>query len=233
MAEKTLTTEQKTQDTDLWIIVIVTFISFGIFMSFKSQLFVLIKNESIPVLLRTLIIAFVQFSVAGLGIVVVCIFRKDNFCSYGLKRKGFLMAIGLSVLCFIPYFAFLLFTKQLRGYSPLSVMITDDVLASGFPVNAIGMLIIAIVWGFFESFNYVVISDKINKRYPTKHKWLNWGAIVCAIVCILMHPFSITVQGIFEMLTMIIIIYGMVMVKDYTGNAWGCVFIFMFFWNAF
>ncbi len=35
------------------------------------------------------------------------------------------------------------------------------------------------------------------------------------------------------MLTIFMIVYGMLSVKEYTGNAWGCVFIFVLLWNAF
>lgn len=130
---------------------------------------------------------------------------------------------------------FMLSTGQITSYLPFqSVWTTREVLSSGFPINVIGMLITAIAWGFFEGFNYVVISDKINRRYPSKNRWLNWGAIACAVLCILIHgAIGVTAEGIIEMVTIFLIVYGMVMVKEYTGNAWGCVFIFTFFWNAF
>lgn len=80
----------------------------------------------------------------------------------------------------------------------------------------------------------MVISDKINRRFPSKNRWLNWGAIICALMCILIHGMvGVTPEGILEMLTVMIIIYGMLMVRTFTGNAWGCVFIFVFLWNAF
>jgi len=44
---------------------------------------------------------------------------------------------------------------------------------------------------------------------------------------------GVTPEGFLEMLTVMIIIYGMLMVKEFTGNAWGCIFIFVFLWNAF
>lgn len=55
--------------------------------------------------------------------------------------------------------------------------LTADVLAAGFPMNILGMALIVIVWGFFEGINYIVISDKINTRYPAKNFWVNWGAV--------------------------------------------------------
>lgn len=95
------------------------------------------------------------------------------------------------------------------------------------------MLITAICWGFFEGFNYVVISDKINQRYPSSNKFLNWGAIVCAIMCILVHgAVGVTPDAILQMLVTMLLIYGMLLVKDKTGNAWGCVLLFVLYWNA-
>jgi hypothetical protein len=96
------------------------------------------------------------------------------------------------------------------------------------------MTIIAIAWGFFEGFNYIVIMDKINIRYPSKNKWLDIGAITCAIMCILIHgAIGVNPKDFIEMLTVLIIIYGMLMVRKFTGNAWGSVFAFIFLWNAY
>ena len=87
--------------------------------------------------------------------------------------------------------------------------------------------------GILEGFNYVVISKKINERYISKNKWLNYGAIVCGIVCVLIHGMvGFDLYTIFEALTTFIIIYGMLIVKEKTNNAWDCIFIFLFFWNA-
>jgi len=126
-------------------------------------------------------------------------------------------------------------TNQITGYLPFqSVWTTKDVLSGNFPVNIIGMLITGAVWGFFEGFNYVVISDKINSLYSSTNKWLNWGAIICSVMCILIHGvIGITLESIIEMVTVFTAIYGMLMVKQFTGNAWGCVFVFIFLWNAF
>lgn len=235
MAKKELTVEQKKSDADLWIIVLISFFILGIYIGFQNQIAAVIKNDSIHILLRVLLGAAFQFGLAGLGITVVSIIRKENFTDYGLNKEGAILSVALCSLCFVPYILFMLYTGQIAGYLPFqSILTTRDVLAGGFPVNVAGILLTAIAWGFFEGFNYVVISDKINRRYPSRSKWLNWGAIVCAVLCILIHgAVGISAQGVAEMLTVFIIIYGMLMVKSFTGNAWGCVFIFVFLWNAF
>lgn len=235
MAKIMLNEKQKELDIDLWIITIVSFVSLGIFMIFQKEIYGIVKNEELPILSRVLLVAIFQYGLAGFGITIVSIFRKEHFLSYGLKTEGMFLSILLCVLCFIPNIIFSYTLGQSNSYLPFqTVLTTKEVLASDFPINVIGMLITATAWGFFEGFNYIVISEKINRRYPTNSKWLNWGAIFCAIMCILIHgAIGVTFEGIIEMITVLIIIYGMLMVKEFTGNAWGCVFIFIFLWNAF
>jgi hypothetical protein len=235
MAKASLTVKQKKADVDLLVIIIATMLVLGIFIIFQNSIMRLSEDKSINVILRTLVMAFFQFGVAGLGITIVSIFRKESFLSYGLKMEGILKTIFLSVLVFIPSIIFYSATGEATRYLPFqSVGVTKEVLASSFPTKIIGMSLIAIAWGFFEGFNYVVINEKLNARYPSKRKWLNWGAIICTIMCLLIHGMiGVTAANIIEAITVFIIIYGMLMIKEHTGNAWGCVFIFVFLWNAF
>jgi len=229
------TAAQKRLDADLWIIILTTVLVLAGYMPFQGTIDSFINNKGIHILLRLFVAAAFQFGLAGLGITIVSILRKEPFRTHGLRAKGTLLSIALCTLSYVPYIIFTLATGQASGYLPFqSVWTTREVLSSGFPVNAAGMLITATAWGFFEGFNYVVISDKINERYPSKSRWLNWGAIICAVICILIHgAIGVTLEGVIEMLAIMVIIYGMLVARDYTGNAWGCVFIFVFLWNAF
>lgn len=235
MGKSNLTTKQKKAEINLYIIIGITVIALGIYTVFQNQFVSFVKNKNVNIILRTMIAAFTQYSVAGLGITVVCILRRESFLSYGLKKKGILQSIILSSFVFIPYVVFSFATGEANGYSPFqTIWITKEVLASGFPINIIGLGLISIAWGFFEGFNYVVISEKINTRYPSQKKLLNWGAIICAIMCLFIHGMiGVTPKSIIEAVTVFIIIYGMLMIKEFTCNAWGCVFIFLFLWNAF
>ena len=185
----------------------------------------MLKNHSIHVLFRVLLGAAFQFGLAGLGITIVSVLRKENFFSHGLTKKGTALSIILCVVCFLPNIFFSFATKRESNYLPFqSVWTTKDVLASGFPTNIIGMFITTIIWGFFEGFNYVVISDKINGRYPSKNKWLNWGAISCAILCILIHgAIGVSIENIIETLTIFFLNYVMLIVKEQTWNDWGFI----------
>lgn len=230
--KKQLTLEQNKIDIDMWIIFLVTFGVFACYAMYGSQLSAFVKDENQFVTLRLLVIAGLQFGIAGLGSCIVCLIRKERFSKFGLIKRNMMQSIIGTIVCYVPYVTYIFISDQFEGYRPLSVMISDDVIKSGFPLSVIGMLVIAMVWGFFEGFNYAVICDKLNKRYPSKYILLDVGAIACAVVCVLIHPFNTSFWGVIEIITTLIAIYGMLIVKKKTGNAWGCVFAFCFIWNA-
>lgn len=232
MTKQSLTTEQKRLDTDIWIISLVTLGVFIVYSIIGSQLMNFVKNSDISVIPRLLLNASVQFGVAGLGITIVCILRKEKFTQYGLTKKNIGKTIVGTVICFLPSVCYIIASGQFKGYQPFNILITGDVIASDIPISILGMALIVVVWGFFEGFNYAVICEKINRRYPSDNEWLDYGAITCAIICILFHPFSISFWGIIEIITTFVSIYGMLIVKKKTENAWGCVFAFCFIWNA-
>ena len=61
----------------------------------------------------------------------------------------------------------------------------------------------------------------------------NYGTLVCEIVCILIHcMIELNLYSIFEVFSSFIIFYGMLVIKDVTNNACGCIFIFLLFWNT-
>lgn len=230
--KKELTLEQKKLDTDLWIIAIVSGIVYMCYAMFSKDLSVFMKDMDIHVLLRLIVVAGLQYGLAGLGITIVCVFRRLSFKSFGLVKNNLTKAIIGTILCFVPYILFRFISGKFVSYQPFSVLMTEEVLRSGMPVSIIGMFIIAVAWGFFEGFNYAVIADIVNKRYPMEKWWIDIGAIVCAIMCVVFHPFSTSFLGLMEILVNVIAIYGMLLVKKRTGNAWGCVFAFCLIWNA-
>jgi hypothetical protein len=234
MGKKILTINQKKANIDLWIIIISAFIVLGSYITFNTSISELVNDIEIPILLRTLIGTMFQYGIAGLGITLVFIYRKESILSYGLRKKNILITIVLSAFMYLPSIIFSIATGDAKSYLPFQqVMFTKEVLTYSLPIKIIGMAMIATAWGFFEGFNYAVITDKINILYPSKNKWLDIGAITCAVMCILIHgAIGLTPKGIIEMLTVLFLIYGMLMVRKFTGNAWGCVFIFVFLWNA-
>lgn len=232
MGKKQLTAEEKRLDVDLWIIALVTFGVFFYYAAAQDQLMRFIKDSNISVASRLLVNAGLQFGIAGLGVTIVCVLRKEKFTQFGLTGKNLPGAIFGTVLCFVPLICCTVASGQFRGYRPFSILLTEAVVASGFPLAPLGMALIAAVWGFFEGFNYVVISEKINRRYPSGSFWMDYGAIACGIICVLFHPIHFSFWGIIDIFTCFAAIYGMLLVKKRTGNAWGCVFAFCFIWNA-
>lgn len=225
-------TEQKKTEIDLWVIAFVTLAVFFCYALKDNQLRDFVTDTEISVVLRLLVNAGIQFGIAGLGITIVCIWRKETFTAYGLRKSNTGKAVAGTVVSFFPYICYLLISGQIDGYRPFSILVTDDVIASGFPFSILGMALIALVWGFFEGFNYAVICEKINQRYSPKNIWLDYGAITCAVFCVLFHAFNISFWGLVEIVTTFLAIYGMLLVRRRTGNAWGCVFAFCFIWNA-
>lgn len=227
-----LKSDKRKYSVDLWILALTC----SLFYAVLGIFYMLLKFDTgkFPLLLQTLIGAVFEFGVMGLGITIVCIRNKESFASFGLKREKLLLTIVLSALVCLPQFLFDLFASSgTITYFPLqNVNFTKPVLAADFPVNIIGMLIIIITWGFFEGFSYVVMSDRINKRFPSSNLFLNWGAIICGIFCILVHLLLGQSYSITGAITEFVLIYGMLVAYRYTGNAWGCVFIFCFFWSG-
>lgn len=222
---------------DLLVILLTYFVVFGIIGIFYMVL--KIDTRDFPLLVQTIIGSLFQFGSMGLGITFVCMWRKESYCSFGLKADKFLMTILLSAAICLPTLFYLYINNEVHSYFPLqNVNFTKDILASSFPINLVGIVFIVVSWGFFEGFSYVVMSDRINKLFPSKSFWLDWGAIICGGFCITTHLIvgiigvSSLYANVFDALIDFILIYGMLLVYKYTGNAWGCVFIFCFYWNA-
>ena len=226
---------QQQADQDLNIIAILTGLSFTAYLFYREQLLALIHQTSIPIWIRPLVLATCQFAVAGLGTSLVMIRRKENWKTYGLVTKGFLPTLMQTTLICLPLLLFLSITGKIHNYLPFqSIPLTQEVLASSFPINILGYLFISLIWGFWEGFNYVVIANKINCRYPSQLKGIDLGAFVCALICLLIHVmFGLDPTSLFEAVTVFILIYGMLVIQRKNENAWSCVLIFFLLWNAF
>ena len=232
--KRELSIKQKNADKDLNIIIFVTLISLTIYLIFGKNIMNFAETSETNIWLKFVPIMLIQFGLAGLGSLIVICYRKEKLKEYGLIKNNFFKTIILSIVVCIPSMIFLLFNNEIVSYLPLkNGALTKTFLNSNFPTSILGYTLTALVWGFAEGFNYVVISKKINERFISKNKWLNYGALVCGIVCILIHGMiGLDLYTIFEALSTFIIIYGMLVIKDVTNNAWGCIFIFLLFWNA-
>lgn len=230
--KRKLTKEQKELDINLWIIAGVTFAVYCIYALTGSALMAFCKDSSISVWPRLFAAAAMEFGIAGLGITLVLIIRKISFRSLGLRMKNSLKAIAGTVLFFLPHIIFILLSGQFEGYEPLSIMVTPDLHKAGIAATVAGTAVIAVVWGFFEGFNYAVIAEFISRRYPLKSRFFDLGALFAALMGIVFHPMHFDSLGMIDLATTFAALYGMLMVRRFTGNSWGCVFAFLFIWNA-
>ena len=204
--EQQIKERKKKLTIDLWIIALVTIAVYIVYGVFGSRIMSFCKNSDISVWPRLLTAAALEFGIAGLGITIVGLMRKESFASFGLRWENAIKAVLWTIVFFLPYILFIFLSGQFEGYEPLSIMVTPDLHKAGIVATIIGTLVIAVVWGFFEGFNYVVICEKINRRFPVKTKFFDWGALVVSIMGILFHPMSFSIQGIIEIVTTFIAI---------------------------
>ena len=110
-----------------------------------------------------------QFGIAGLGITIVAIVRKERFSDHGLTRKHLLPAIALSALCCVPDLLYNLFAGNVHTWLPFSdVQTTAEALESGFPENALAMLLTALFY-LPDHDPAVQKSDLVDPRLPQGH----------------------------------------------------------------
>lgn len=133
-----LTAEKKKKlNDDLWIIAIISIIILVIYSVFNSSINEFVSNSSVNIVLRVLFVGgLFQFGLAGLGIIVVIVFRKESFLDYGLTWKNILPALLLSAACCIPDFFYNYYAGNMHTWLPFSdVSTTAEVLRAGFPNN--------------------------------------------------------------------------------------------------
>lgn len=233
--KKQLNKKQKQADHDLNVILILTLVPLFFFLTFKQTIFSYTNQSSVPLWTRLVILATCQFAIAGLGTSSIMLYRKEGFRHFGLITKKFIPTLFQSVLFALPLIIFLTLTHQIHSYFPLqSIHLTKEVFSQAFPNNIFAYLVICLIWGFWEGFNYVIIAEKIRIRFPSSSPWLDKGAVTCAIFCLLMHGIiGFDIYTLFESLTVFIFIYGMLITQAINKNSWGCVILFLLIWNAF
>lgn len=185
------------------------------------------RNLSNPLLLRFIPVLFIQFGMSCLGILIVLIRNKETLSDHGLVKRNVLFSVIGCLAVSIPTVIFLGLSDNIHGFLPFQGMfLTDDILKYAFPLNILGYLVIALVWGLGEGLFYVVLADKINTlKKPAKLR--NPGAFFCAMIAIAIHGMI----G-YDMIPTFILMYGSLVIREKTGNAWGNILIFFVIWNA-
>ena len=221
---------------DLILIGFVTFLVLGlVLVVFGKEFNGFVYDTSRSVFLRVAVAAVCgQFALSGLGITLVCIIRKEKFTKFGLNMHNLLPALLLSLACCVPDFIYQLIKGNVHAWFPFyDVFTTKELIEVNLTEKILGFALTAAAWGFFEGFNYVVIRDKLSERFPSKHRFWDVGAFVCAVMCIVIHGvIGVTPDAFIDMLVTMFLIYGMLIVRKETDNAWGCILIFFVYWNA-
>jgi hypothetical protein len=215
---------------DLLVVLIVTTIALIPIMIFGQKKVIGVVNGS-PLLVKIIFMALIQFAIAGLGVVIVMLKDKEKFNQFGLKKDGILKSMAFGAVLTLIFITYTYIKEGSIYYMPFrQVHYWNDLINSNFPVNIIGMMVVALAWGFFECFNYVYISRKINRLINIKNPFLRLGPIVMGISCIFVH--GAVGQDMLTIAGSLFIVYLTLLIPELTGNSWGSVLIFMLFWNA-
>ena len=175
---------KKTVKIDITIIMFVSLISAILYIALEGIIMDYGRELSNPLLLRFMPVLAIQFGMSVLGILIVSLKNKERLSDYGLVKKNAVSSIIGCLLVSIPTVVFLWLTNDIHGFLPFQGMfLTKEILHSPFPINIMGYLIIALVWGLREGMFYVVISKKINTLKQPKKFW-DLGAFICALIAI-------------------------------------------------
>ncbi len=112
MAKQQPSAEQKQLDTDIWIIPLVTLGFLLFYAAIGNQLRDFVTDSSISVIPRLLLNGAIQSDVAGPGITIVCVLRKEKFTYFGLIRKNAFKAIIGTIICFVPSIMYVFLSGQ-------------------------------------------------------------------------------------------------------------------------
>ena len=218
---------------DIAIILIVSFVSAVFYIALEGQIMDFGRDLSNPLLLRFLPVLLIQMGMSCLGILIVLLKNKERLSYYVLKKKNTIISIIGCLVVSIPTVCFLWITNDISGFLPFQGMfLTIEILELAFPLNVLGYLVIALILGFGEGLFYVVLADKVNSIKKPIKIW-NLGAFICAIIAIVIHGMiGFNAETLFEALATFILMYGSLVVREKSDNAWGNILIFFVIWNA-
>ena len=106
MKKKELSIKQKNADKDLNIIVLFTLIPLIIYLVFGNSIMNFAKNSQLNIWLRFIPIILIQFGLAGLGSLIVILYRKEKLKEYGLVKNNLFKTIMLTIIVCIPSLIF-------------------------------------------------------------------------------------------------------------------------------
>ena len=106
----------KKADKDLNIIIYATLIPLIIYLIFGKDIMNFAKTSEMNIWLRFIPAMLIQFSLAGLGSLIVICYRREELEEYGLVKNNFFKTIILSLVVCIPSMIFLLVNNEINSY---------------------------------------------------------------------------------------------------------------------
>lgn len=218
---------------DIAIILSISFVSAILYIALEGMIMDYGHDLSHSLILRFLPVFLIQFGMSCLGTMIVLLKNKEKLSEHGLVRENILQSLIGCLLAAVPTVVFLFATNDIHGFLPFQGMfLTKDILNAPIPFNVAGYLVIALTWGIGEGLFYVVLADKINTLCKPSKIW-NTGAFVCAMIAIAIHGMiGFDIITLLEALATFILMYGSLVIRERTGNAWGNILIFFIIWNA-
>ncbi len=218
---------------DIAIIVVISFVSAALYIALGGMIMDYGRDVSRPLLFRFLPVFLIQFGMSCLGVMIVLLRNKEKLSEHGLVCKNLFQSLIGCLAVSIPTVAFLFATNDIHGFLPFQGMfLTKEILHAPIPFNVMGYFLIALTWGFGEGLFYVVLADKINMIHKPNKFW-NAGAFICALISIAIHGMiGFDILSLCEALATLILMYGSLVIRQRTGNAWGNILIFFVVWNA-
>lgn len=218
---------------DIAIIVVISFVSAALYIVLGGMIMDYGRDVSRSLLFRFLPVFLIQFGMSCLGVMIVLLRNKEKLSEHGLVRRNLLQSLIGCLAVSIPTVAFLFATNDIHGFLPFQGMfLTKEILHATIPLNVLGYFLIALTWGFGEGLFYVVLADKINMIHKPNKFW-NAGAFICALISIAIHGMiGFDILSLCEALATLILMYGSLVIRQRTENAWGNILIFFVVWNA-
>ncbi len=217
---------------DITMIVVITIFAVGFYYFNKDSILTIAVDKNYNILIRALIVGSLHFAVAGLGMCIVIIIRKEKFEDYGLNGKSLLKTLSHSFVLLVAFLAVTVLRGTWRLVYPFrQIWITEQLLEAPIAIMLICLLFFVVFCGFFEGLNYAYLSRKINRLWPAKNIFLSPGPILVGLLGFAVHSL-LGINGWEHSVQTFFLIYGMLLIYENTKNAWGCVVIFGLLWNA-
>jgi len=168
-----------------------------------------------------LLLAAFQFTVEGLVPLLLIATRRERLSSFGFTRRNAGKSLALGVVFAAANDLALSFRAGASLWIPFRRHTAMRIaLASGFPLNFVGIAITIASWGFLEAFFGVFFARRLNQILNHSGTgWLAPGALGFGLFNGLLH-FAIG-QGIEGFLASFASGYAIGVIPAITGNAWG------------